>query len=312
MDQAPVQSSVEDRMLAFVEREQPAQEEERPPESDAEAADQAEEAEQPEKEEQQQDEEERILKLKHDGQEIDKPESEVIALAQQGFDYTQKTQRLAEDRKAVEIQAQAIKAQETAFKQQVDIQNQLLQDIAKETSIDQQLSQYQSLDWQALSNSDPVEAQKLFFAYNQLQVQKGQVANERQRKQQELTQAQQTLRAKQIELGQQVLTKDIPGWGEELGKTLKSLGRDYGASDAELNALTEPWVIKALYDAQQWKKLQAEKPLVDKKVSTASPTVKPGAKNVKNAASATYKQNRDALRKTGRSDYAAKLIEQMI
>ncbi len=101
---------------------------------------------------------ERVLKLKHDGVEIEKPESEVITLAQQGFDYTQKTQKLAEDRKVVEAAAQTIKDQEVAFRKQVEVQSALINEIADVTAIDKQLSQYQNLNWQQLSDSDPVEA----------------------------------------------------------------------------------------------------------------------------------------------------------
>jgi hypothetical protein len=38
----------------------------------------------------------RKVKIKHDGQEIEVPETDLIKLAQMGFDYTQKTQRLSE------------------------------------------------------------------------------------------------------------------------------------------------------------------------------------------------------------------------
>ena len=40
----------------------------------------------------QEQEEQRTIKIKHNGQEIEKPESEIIDLAEKGFDYTQKAQ----------------------------------------------------------------------------------------------------------------------------------------------------------------------------------------------------------------------------
>src|SRR5210317_736589 len=42
------------------------------------------------------------VKLKVNGEEIEKPIDEIVALAQQGLDYTKKTQEVAEERKAVE------------------------------------------------------------------------------------------------------------------------------------------------------------------------------------------------------------------
>ncbi len=52
-----------------------------------------------EEEEQSQDEVPAILKLKVNGEDVEKPLDEVVALAQQGLDYTQKTQQVAEQRK---------------------------------------------------------------------------------------------------------------------------------------------------------------------------------------------------------------------
>ena len=158
-----IEQSVQDRMEAFLMMEDTIEDEPiAEPEVVAEVAEETTEAETEETSQEETTEEEappRKLKLTHNGEEIEKDETEVIALAQQGFDYTQKTQKLAEDRRHVEELSQTLKVQETTFKQQVDAQNALIGDIAKATAIDQQLSQYQNLDWQALSNTDPVEAQ---------------------------------------------------------------------------------------------------------------------------------------------------------
>lgn len=307
-DQVETQS-VEDRMMAFLDVEEPVVEE-----PIAEVATEEEQTEATETEEttEQEQEAERVLKLKHDGVEIEKPESEVITLAQQGFDYTQKTQKLAEDRKVVEAMAQTIKDQEVAFRKQVEMQSALINEIADVTAIDKQLSQYQNLNWQQLSDSDPVEAQKLFFAYNQLQVQRGQVVAAINTKKQELSKAQEDARNKHLELGRQTLEKEIPGWNSDMAKDIAATGREYGFSNDELSKLTDPRAVKLLHDAAQWRKLQASKPTVDKKVATASPTVKPGAKNSATVDRSRTSQAREQLRKTGNGDIAAKLIERML
>lgn len=311
-DQVETQSeqSVEDRMLAFLEADVPVEEE--PTEQEAAPAEEEQTEEQETETTEQEQEAERVLKLKHDGVEIEKPESEVITLAQQGFDYTQKTQKLAEERKYVETMTATIKEQEKAFQQQVEIQAALIQEVAAVTAIDKQLSQYQNLNWQQLSDSDPVEAQKLFFAYNQLQVQRGQAINALNGKKQELTKAQSEAKAKQLELGQQILAKEIPGWNEDMAKNIAITGREYGFSNDELSNLTDPRAVKLLHDAAQWRKLQASKPIVDKKVATASPTVKPGAKTNATADRAKVAQARAELKKTGNANLAARLIERML
>lgn len=55
-----------------------------------------------EQEEAEEEQEEPTVTLKHDGKEVTLKQSEVVDLAQQGFDYTQKTMKLAEERKALD------------------------------------------------------------------------------------------------------------------------------------------------------------------------------------------------------------------
>lgn len=315
-DQAQEQSP-EARMMALLGAEEPESEEEQQAAPEQEGADAPEVGtltSEDQEEDQQEDDEEppRMLKIKHDGQDIEKPETEVIELAQKGFDYTQKTQQLAEERKSIEEFTQNLRQQEELVRQQFHTQAALIEEIAKVTAIDQQLAAYNGLDWQALSNADPVEAQKLFFAYNQLQTQRGQAVNEVQQKQQVLTHAQQeALAAKTLE-GKKVLERDIPGWNADKVKAVVETARQYGFNDSEISTLVDPRQVKVLHDAMQWRKLQASKPVTDKKVSNATPQLKAGAKDAKNAGNAQMKQARDALRKTGKGDYAAMLIERML
>ena len=311
-----IEQSVQDRMEAFLMMEDTIEDEPiAEPEVVAEAAEETTEAETEETSQEETTEEEappRKLKLTHNGEEIEKDETEVIALAQQGFDYTQKTQKLAEERKYVETLTSTIKEQEKAFHEQVQIQSALIQEVAKLTAIDQQLSQYQNLNWQQLSDTDPVEAQKLFFTYNQLQVQRGQLVNELNTKKQGLTEAQKTARAKQVELGQKVLEKEIPGWNKDMARSIVESGREYGFNDEELSNLTDPRAVKLLHDAAKWREFQKTKPAVEKKVSTAKPTVKPGATNTNAPARAKDIEARQQLRKTGDQNLAAKLIERLL
>ena len=129
-EQAPIEAEAEE--------EAPVEETDAEEEATDDAPDdQAEEAEQSEE-----DEVPAILKLKVNGEEVEKPLDEVVALAQQGLDYTQKTQQVAEQRKELEAYAEQIKAQEQAFQEQMQLNNVLIEDVAKITALDQQLNQY--------------------------------------------------------------------------------------------------------------------------------------------------------------------------
>ena len=268
--------------------------------------DQAEEEEQSEE-----DEVPAILKLKVNGEEIEKPLDEVVALAQQGLDYTQKTQQVAEQKKELEAYAESIKAQEQAFQQQMQLNNVLIEDVAKITALDQQLNQYSNVNWQELSDNDFVEAQKHFFTYNQLQQERSALVSQFEAKKQQIASQQAQLMADRVAKGKEVLAKEIPGWSQETTQQLVTVGKEYGFSDAELNSIVDPRHVKVLHDAMQWRKLQ-QNSTVKKKVSSAKPVVRPGAKDTKAEANSNVRQLRESLRKTGKSDMAAKLIENML
>jgi len=184
-------------------------------------------------------------------------------------------------------------------------------DVAQLTAIDQQLAAYNDVNWQQLSDTDFVEAQKLFFTYNQLQTQRANLAQQFEAKQQQFLQAQQQSLAQRIEQGKAVLAKEIPNWSRETSQEIISTGKDYGFTDDELSAIVDPRHVKVLHDAMQWRKLQSNK-AVKNKVAQAKPMVKPAAEISKNKVASQIKQTRDALRKTGKDDYAKKLIEQML
>jgi len=266
---------------------------------------------QAEEEEQSEDEVPALLKLKVNGEDVEKPIDEVVALAQQGLDYTQKTQQVAEQRKELEAYAEQIKMQEQAFQEQMQLNNVLIEDVAKITSLDQQLNQYANVNWQELSDSDFVEAQKHFFTYNQLQQQRSQLVSQFEAKKQQVVQQQTQLMSERIAKGKEVLAKEIPGWSQETTQQLVSVGKEYGFSDAELNSIVDPRHVKVLHDAMQWRKLQ-QNSVVKKKVSNAKPVVKPGSKDTKAEANSNHRNLREQLRKTGKADAAQKLIENML
>ena len=268
--------------------------------------DQAEEEEQSEE-----DEVPAILKLKVNGEEIEKPLDEVVALAQQGLDYTQKTQQVAEQKKELEAYAEQIKAQEQAFQQQMQLNNVLIEDVAKITALDQQLNQYSNVNWQELSDNDFVEAQKHFFTYNKLQQERSTLVSQFEAKKQQIASQQAQLMADRVAKGKEVLAKEIPGWSQETTQQLVTVGKEYGFSDAELNSIVDPRHVKVLHDAMQWRKLQ-QNSTVKKKVSSAKPVVRPGAKDTKAEANSNVRNLREQLRKTGKSDAAQKLIENML
>jgi len=253
------------------------------------------------------------VKLKVNGEEIEKPLDEVVALAQQGLDYTKKTQEVAEKRKELETLENQIRLQEQNLQQQSMLNSELIHDVAKITALDQQLSEYQDVNWEQLSDSDFVTAQKKFFTFNQLQQQRSNLVSQFESKRQEALNRQQQAVADKVAKGREVLAKEIPNWSQETTQEIISTGReDYGFTDAELNAIVDPRHVRVLHDAMQWRKLKSKNSVVKKKVSRAKPVVKPGSKDPNKAVNSNAKKIREQLRRSGSSDLASKLIEEMI
>jgi len=253
------------------------------------------------------------VKLKVNGEEIEKPLDEVVALAQQGLDYTKKTQEVAEKRKELESLENQIRLQEQNLQQQSMLNSELIQDVAKITALDQQLSEYQDVNWEQLSDSDFVTAQKKFFTFNQLQQQRSNLVSQFESKRQQALNKQQQMVAEKVAKGREVLAKEIPNWSQETTQEIIAIGReDYGFTDAELNAIIDPRHVRVLHDAMQWRKLKSKNSVVKKKVSRAKPVVKPGSKDPNKAVNSNAKKIREQLRRSGSSDLASKLIEEMI
>jgi len=253
-----------------------------------------------------------VVKLKVNGEEVEKSLDEVVALAQQGLDYTQKTQQVAEQRKELEALQEQLNGATKQFQEQQQLNSMLIEDVAKITALDQQLAQYQDVDWQKLSDSDFVEAQKLFFQYNQLQQERSGAVSQFESKRQEALTKQQQLVAEQVRKGKEQLAKEIPNWSQQTTQEVISTGKEYGFTDAELNSIIDPRHVKVLHDAMQWRKLKSKDSVTKKKVASAKPVVKPGSKDQKQVATASAKKMRDQLRKTGSSEVASKLIENLL
>jgi hypothetical protein len=302
MSDQDVSQSPDERMMALLGAEEPTQEQEVTQEPQETEAPQADSQEQPP----------RKLKLKWNEQEIEKEETEVIELAQQGFDYTQKTQKLAEERRSIESQAQAVKAQEQQIKEQASFQAALIKDIAKVTSVDEQLAEYDKVNWAQLTDQDPSYAQKLFFQYTQLRDRRNTMVQELNQKQTQMQQQHQSKIKEMLAKGYEQLQRDIPGWNDEKASEVRSFAKSIGFSEHEISQITDPKVVKALYNASQYEKLQSSKPTVANKVADKPPVVKPGSRDPKASQNSQSAQLKQELRKTGKSDVAAKLIEQML
>lgn len=304
--------SVEDRLVGLLNAEDPDSEVER--EERQSEDEETEEVEDKETDEDSKEEPESITKLKltRNGEEIEVDIDEAKNLAQMGYDYTQKTQKLAEDRKQVEAYVQALKAQEQNLIQQAEMQQAYIKEIAKVESLNEQIAQFEGADWNAISDADPVQAQKLWIRYQQLQNDRAKAANEIQQKHTQIQQQRDLQAQARLEEARAELLKAIPNWNEDTAKGIRESGKAYGFTDQELSGIVDPRMVRVLADVTAYRKLQASKGAVTQKVQGKPAVVKPGTKDAQAVNRSRNAEARQQLRKTGDQNIAAKLIEAML
>lgn len=185
------------------------------------------------------------LKIRGKKDLIEKLKSERLMQA----DYTRKTQEVAEQRKAFE-------AERTQHQQ---LTKAYLGEVAQIVAVDSQLAQFAKADWQALSDQDPQQAQKLWFQYQQLQGTKAQLVNNLTQKQQQAAMEAQHASAKQLQEAAAAVAREIKGWSPELQVKLKETAKSNGYSDDEVGGITDPRAVKLLHKAYLYDQLMSQR-----------------------------------------------------
>lgn len=302
-DQAQAVESDEDlnaRMMAVLEEE-----DDTPPEESANEAESTEDQEADESEAEPEGEEETDV-IVHNGEEKKLTKAEIKELAQQGFDYTQKTQQLAEQRRYVEQQAQMVQ-------QQAQFAAQFTDQIAQVKAVEGQLAQWKQVNWTELAQTDPMQYLSLHHQYTEAkeahQSQIQQLMHLQQQAQQTAAQQQ----AQRLTQEAQAMKQAIPEWKDQTrAESEKAELRQYlvkaGLNENEVGSITDHRQVAIARKAMLYDKLMASG---KQKVATAPPpTAKPGTTAKSNTTDG--KKLREALRSTGNGDYAAKLIERML
>jgi len=172
-------------------------------------------------------------------------------------------------------------------------------------STQDKLSQYEQIDWQSLTDQDPVQAQKLFFTFQQLQREAQAKYNDYQKANTESEQLTQQQRQQQLAKAEQDLRERLPDFGPQLAeKIVKNAKDSYGFTAQELEGLTDARHVEVLHDAMKWRALQAEKPKAMKAVADAPKAIKPQATQPKRTNQAAH----DRLKKSGRMEDLAALL----
>ena len=282
------------------------------PQQEAEEVEEAEEVVEEEAEEQEEteveeEEQPQTFKVKAAGEEKDVTLDELIKGYQLGADYTKKTTEVAEQRKAIEAERQAIEEAKYAR----DTYAQRLQAIEEFI-----VSQTPNEDLNALKENDPigyaVKVAELSERKEQLAAIRAEQARIAQLQQSETARAMQERVAQEAQKLTQVLPEfSDPAKGENLRSEIRNYGKSLGFTDEELSSVYDSRHVITLHKAMMYDKLQKSKPAVTKKVSEAPKMLKAGSATSNNNTE-TIKKQKAQLRNSGHVRDAAALFEQFL
>jgi len=273
---------------------------------DADASDDETPTEQSEEDEESEESEEpQTFTVKVDGKEVTVTLDEL----QQGYsrtqDYTRKTQQIAEVRKQVEQESQAIRAERAQYAQLLGALEQQVQQAAQP-----------QVDWDRLYQEDPIEwvRQKEVMRENQAKSQAIQFEQQRlaEISQQEQAQQMQSFLAQQRD----ELLKVLPDWkdpnkAKKEKELLIDFGQKAGFSADELKNIFDHRVVNVLRKAALYEQMMTKRANIKPVTNNGPRPAKPGAAGrVSTTNEATRAKQR--LAKSGRVNDAASAIELLL
>lgn len=254
------------------------------------------------------------FEIVHNGQQHKLTRAETIKLAQQGFDYTSKTQALAEQRKQIET----VLARATEVEQMTPL---VAQEFATVKALESQLQAYAQVDWVRIATEDPLEYPKHRAQYDQL-MQSWQKANgELQKKAQYIQQQKQTFTAAKLQQEGAKLVERIPEWRDpakyEAGaKELSGWLIKQGADPDEVSQLSDSLMVSIAHKAMLYDRLVNAKADRSKQLRAAPPVVRPGvavpSEQQGKTSFAKVRQEVVKLGRQGKSGDQQRLMERML
>ena len=277
-------------------------------ESEAESEDSYEESEVEREDDDGEQEEPQTFRVKAAGEEREVTLNELIKSYQLGTDYTKKSQAVAEERKVVEAERQAVqeaKAMRDQYAQRLEI-------------IESMLNQPQEVEnLEYLKETDPIGYAVKVAEMSQKEKQLAQVRAERERISQQQEYDRQQQMRQMVAAESEKLVAAIPEFadpskGEVIRKDIRTYGKQMGFSDEELANVFDSRAVMTLYKAMQYDKLQSAKPGITKKVSEAPKAIKPGVSKPRDSNSEEIRKLKSRAKSTGSVKDAANVFERFL
>ena len=189
--------------------------------------------------------------VEYEGQQYKVPKELKDAFLRQS-DYTTKTQEVAEQRKALETDRES-------FQEALQLQTAHTESYTQLGVIDQQLAQYNEIDWTTWSQTDPNAAQQAQIQLGALREQRQQAVDKLQSLQAQTQQKARTETARVVEQNRAKVEKVVPNWSDETEKAVFNFGIKSGLSQSQLaNTNYDPVLIEILNKARLFDEIQTK------------------------------------------------------
>ncbi|WP_397420450.1 hypothetical protein [Phenylobacterium sp.] len=188
-----------------------------------------------------------MFELELDGQVHTLPAALKGAVLRQA-DYTRKTQELAEHRRALEAEREALAAR-------VNAHQGASRDEQRLAALDEQIEDFQAVDWEGYAAEDPEGAQASWSTFQRLAQAREQLAYAVSHHQERSAlQAAREAAEAMAETGRK-LSEEIEGWSPEVAGKLVDYAQAFGVTMEELREMADPRLWKLLHKA--WRADQA-------------------------------------------------------
>lgn len=245
----------------------------------------------------------KTYKVRVDGEELEVPEDELLKGYSRTSDYTRKTQKLSEERKALEAEAHAVRKEREEYSQTL-------------AALKSQLQSVQEPDWEKLSNEDPIEFVKQKELHRDRKEKLYALEMEQRRVADLQNQEQQRAFQSYIQGEQARLTDAIPEWkdantAKAEKEKIANFALSLGYSEADIAQIYDHRAVVALRKAALYDEMMSKAKTQTEKVKDSPRAVTPGSPLPASRAK-EFARQRDQLAKSGKERDFAAAFKQLI
>lgn len=189
-------------------------------------------------------------------------------------DYTQKTQKTAEERRAIEAKAADIEAKAAHLELVSAFQSKQAEILGHISYMDSAIAEIAQVDIDRLLAENPAEAVRMINKRQQMELAKGRAGEVLQQKLQEFNHQQSQFAMTQAKKLQVELEKEVPGFNEQMKSDLLQYAINTGWTADDLNSIRSPKVLKLLKEKRdaeaKVRETRPKPPVQGKPVTTLS------------------------------------------